>query len=95
MDFRATRKPAIATFIATHDQVRNLRSFPTLPVRGKNILAETTTTSAAERKLSATGGTQQGQTPRFRAMVAAGAVFAAGVVFGQSLPYAAGGASRA
>ena len=94
-DFRATRKPAMATFITTHDQVRNLRSFPTFPVFGKNILAETTTTNAAERKLNATGGIQHGQTPRFRAMAAAGAVFAAGVVFGQSLPYAAGGASRA
>jgi len=70
----------MATFIMTHDQVRNLRSFPTFPVRGKNILAETTTTSAALRKLNATGGIQHGQTPRFRAMVAAGVVFAAGGV---------------
>ena len=68
-DFRATRKPAIATFITTHDQVRNLRSFPTLPVRGKNILADTTTTNAAERKLNATGGIQHGQTPRFRVIL--------------------------
>jgi len=75
----------MATFIATHDQVRNLRTFPTLPVRGKNILADTTTTRAAERKLNATGGTQQGHTPRFRAMAAAGVLFAAGAVFAAGL----------
>ena len=45
-----------------------MRSFPTLPCLGENILAETTTTNAAERKLNATGGIQHGQTPRFRAM---------------------------
>ena len=86
----------MATFIMTHDQVRNLRTFPTLPVRGKNILADTTTTRAAERKLNATGGTQQGHTPRFRAMAAAGVVLLPVRCLGQSLPYAAlGGASRA
>ena len=93
-DFKATRNKAMATFIATHDQVRNLRTFPTLPVRGKNILADTTTTRAAERKLNATGGTQQGHTPRFRAMAAAGAVFAADACVGRLCSMQLGGASR-
>ena len=49
-----------------------LEDLPHLARVWKNILAETTTTRAAERKLNATGGTQHGQTPRFRAMAAAG-----------------------
>ena len=39
-------------------------------------------TNAAERKLSATGGTQQGQRPRFRAMAAAAACLMQLVVLG-------------
>ena len=80
LDLRATKKPAIATFMATQLYVRNLRTFPTLPERGKNMRAETTTTKAAERKLNATGGTQQGQRPRFRviALCSLGGARAAG-----------------
>ena len=76
----------MATFMATHDQVRNLRSFPTLPWRGKNILAETTTTSAALRKLNATGGIQHGQMPRFRVIAAvwAALLYAAWVVLARA-----------
>ena len=55
--------------LVSEDEFLNL-----LANNGKNILAETTTTNAAERKLSATGGTQHGHTPKFRLMAAAGAV---------------------